>query len=107
MTVLFHKILGNVDNLTPDRLVEARENIKRNGLVARLPDEWKWLLPKQLRSIPVVWLIGHDRMIMVKKELLDKEKLFHLDCPEVDWWIYTDNILPEALEMPNEKGGDV
>ena len=104
MTMLFHKILGNEDNPSLGRLTEAKESIQKIGLIAQMPDEWKHLLPDHLQSTPVVWLIGYDRMIIVKKNLLDKKKLFRLDSPEVDWWVYADNIPPEAIRYvyPNE-----
>jgi hypothetical protein len=66
-------------------------------LIAQTPNEWKQLLPKQLQSTPVVWLIGYERMLAINKELLDKYKLYKLNSPEVDWWVYAGNIPPEDL----------
>ena len=99
---LFHKIRGNEDNPRPDELAVVKESISKRGLIAQLPDEWKGLLPTNLQHRPVVWLFGSNRIVKVKRNLLDKSKLFRIDCPEVDWWVYTDNIPPKALEFEME-----
>lgn len=98
LPLLFHKIRGNYDEPSVEEIMSARESIEKYGLLPQIPDEWKNLLPKHLQSTPVVWLIGYDRMLTVNKNLLDQDKLFRLDTPEIDWWVYAGNIPSSAID---------
>lgn len=99
LPLLFHKILGNAENPSADDLIEAKGSIEEKGLIAKMPNEWRQLLPEHLQSTPIIWLIGYDRLLAIKKPLLDPQRLFRLDTPEVDWWVYAGDIPPEAIRI--------
>lgn len=91
-------------------------SIFTEGLIPKLPDEWKRLLPPELETTPIIWFSGDLRakgaylhsskkVLVIDSAFLDKERLYHLEVEVVDkelnwdvnWWVYAGSIPPEAI----------
>lgn len=94
---LLHKLL-------PERVSDdTLESISKNGLVPRLPSEYRRSLPRYLQTVPIVWLAErmhtNDGVIYsVDADKLDKSKLHKLGWTDTVWWVYEGIIASELLE---------
>ena len=96
---LLHKVFA----LNPEYAeAGALENIKKKGLIPRVPCEWARKLPEALRYRPAVWLaetmINQDGTIVyIHTLMLDRVRLFKLDWEDVGWWLYQGTIPSRAI----------
>ena len=101
---LLHKLL-------PERVTEKTlASIARDGLIARLPSEYKSSLPAHLQSVPLVWLAGKMNTVTgviysVDTGSLGAKDLHKLDWDGVVWWVYQGNIPSHVVEKLIDTGG--
>lgn len=94
---LLHKVL-------PKRVSgDVLESISQNGLLPRLPSEYRQSLPIHLQTVPIVWLAERMHTIdgviySVDAGKLDKDKLHKLGWTDTNWWVYEGSIAPVLLE---------
>jgi len=84
------------------------ESIEINGIVPQIADEYKDLVPPEIRHLPVVWLAegiwqGRDLPVFeVDRESLDAAKLYHVNIVDegdknLGWWVYQGSIPANIL----------
>ena len=101
---LYHRVLG-MSEVNPNTISNCVKGILMYGLMPRVPDEWKKLLPKRLQTEPIVWLAkgiyqGFEmgRILRIDTEKIANEKLHCIDA-FISWWVYEGLIPPEAIEV--------
>jgi len=100
---LYHTVLG-MSKVTPGTIRDFVKTIMMYGLTPQVPDEWANLLPSFLREEPVVWLsdgiyqgFQRGRILRITAGLLDDMKLFKVESPDVNWWVYAGIIPPHLI----------
>lgn len=95
---------------------ENLNSILKKGLIPKVADEFKLLIPKADRDKPIVWLkeqcefierncmdcdIFDSPSICLQIDLnqldLNKLKRIKTTCKENKWWYYLGTILPKAI----------
>lgn len=105
-TFLYHRILG-MSEVTPETVRNFAKSIMMYGLMPQVPDEWKSWVPLKLQTEPIVWLTAGGiyqgfeagRILQIDTRQINKSRLFNLNLPNVDWWVYEGLIPPVALEI--------
>lgn len=92
---LLHKLLPASVN------ENTLESISKNGLLPRLPSEYRQSLPVDLQTVPLVWLAERmhttDGVIYsVDADKLEDKKLHKLGWTDTIWWVY-EGVIPSAL----------
>ena len=92
---------------------EIVKSIELNELIPQVADEYKDLVPEEIRRLPIVWLAegiwqGLDLPVFeVDSKDLDKSKLYPCAVTyKVDkslkWWVYQGEIPPQIVKRIRE-----
>ena len=83
---------------------EIARSIEANGLIPQVADEYKDLVPEQIRHLPIVWLAegiwqGFDYPVFeVDSKDLDETKLYPTsEVKRLTWWVYQGEIPANLL----------
>ncbi|MBT9130920.1 MAG: hypothetical protein DDT41_01216 [candidate division WS2 bacterium] len=101
---LYHKVLGNYDD-KKSTIQKVVKKILTRGLKPYIPEEWKNILPIELRAIPIVWLcewvmmFEEGRVLRINTNNLSLHKLHKLNIDSIKWWVYEGKIPVEAIEL--------
>ena len=87
---------------------EIAISIEQNGLIPQVADEYKDLVPEQIRHLPIVWFAegvwqSYDLPVFqVESQNLDMTKLYPVVIvyeadKQLHWWVYQGTILPKFL----------
>lgn len=100
---LLHTVIGTLSS-------EHAESIEINGLIPRVADAYKDLVPEKIRHLPVVWFsetarsLGEFPVFEVDTKDLDESKLYHTTTEndttkELKWWVYQGEIPPQVIKL--------
>jgi len=102
--------LGGYSGETAESIEHAIEDIMKVGLVPKVADEYKGLVPEEIRDRPIIWLgradfFSHSEQVLsIRTKYLDPESLYDLQLDDVDWWVYQGHIPPEAIRRISTEG---
>jgi len=99
------KLHHTVDHTPNEKIAKS---IEARGLIPRVANTYKNLVPEEIRHLPVVWLaegIWQSSLLPVfevDSKDLDEHRLYCCVVYEADkylnWWVYQGVIPPEVIE---------
>ena len=106
--ILYHKVLGGYVVASEMRIRGAVKSIMSGGLLPKKAEEYRLLVPREIRESKIVWLSEnyHDlgkenyfQRVVIETKYLDPVCLYKVESDDVKWWVYKGPITSNAITL--------